>query len=188
VSRGQRRSRESPLAGALELQKHPLSLGADQRASPQRLDEQQTPDVRVALKAPQQLIEGEARQRRPVVRIGRERPHPREHALAAVPVGGQETLFLALELLVEGDRRDARVGAQIGDAHRRVSPLDRQLDYRVYEPFALSSLQPSARHARVQAAIAPRGSTPRADRAPHDLIEFRPRGYELARGLPLLGL
>src|SRR6202035_591923 len=80
-----------------------------------------------------------------------------EDVLRAGAVGGQEALFLALEMLVEGDRRDTREGAQRFDAHRLVSALGRQRDHRVHQPLALAALQRPARHPRIRAAIARRG-------------------------------
>src|SRR4029077_5825884 len=70
-----------------------------------------------------------------------------EHARSGSPIGAHQAVFLALELLVEGRARNARLGAHLRDAHALISGLGAELDHRAHKALTLGRLWRIARHA-----------------------------------------
>ena len=64
----------------------------------------------------------------------------REAACRGGAIGGEQAIFLALELLVEGRARDARARTHLGDAGVLVADLGGEVDHRLDQPLALGRL------------------------------------------------
>ena len=86
--------------------------------------------------ASRELAQGRLRGVGPAARAGARRPDGQQ-AFGRGAVGGQQALFLVLELLVEGRARDAGLGADLRDADRLRAQLRRQADDRVEQALPL---------------------------------------------------
>ena len=90
--------------------------------------------------------------------LGHRRLDPPAHSTRRGVEGGEEAVFLVLELLVEGRPRDPRTGEHVLDRQRVVADVDDRLDHRGQQPLALNRLDEIRRqrpHAGRETAVGP---------------------------------